>query len=65
RHMLLFRVESLRSPETVRLAVAGHRRLLDRLRHRDVPGAEAAIRQHLADAREAIRQSTFPEHPAG
>ncbi|MHB8767330.1 MAG: GntR family transcriptional regulator, partial [Deferrisomatales bacterium] len=48
RHMLLYRVESLRSPETVRLAVAGHRRLLDRLRHRDVPGAEAAIRQHLA-----------------
>lgn len=56
RHMVLFRAESFRRPETARLAAAGHRRIVERLRARDREGVARAIRTHLEDAKRFIAQ---------
>ncbi|GAB4252859.1 MAG: hypothetical protein Kow00122_10670 [Thermoleophilia bacterium] len=56
RHMVLFRAESFRHLETARLAAAGHRRIVERLRARDRDGVAQAIRTHLEDAKRFIAQ---------
>jgi DNA-binding GntR family transcriptional regulator len=52
-------MRSLHEPDSVRHTLEGHRAILERIRERDVPGAEMAVRNHLEFVKRDICQNVF------
>ena len=63
RHMVLFRMETFRDPNLARLAVTGHRRVLECVKAGDAEEIADAVRAHLLDAKHAIGQFDSGETP--
>jgi DNA-binding GntR family transcriptional regulator len=57
--MLRYRMKSLHRQDTASLALDGHQRILKAIVERDEAGAEAAVRDHLDQARKYIRLYAF------
>ncbi len=56
RHMLRYRVQSLHTPEPIRIAIEGHKRILLCLKERDAEAIESAVVEHLRYSKENIRK---------
>jgi DNA-binding GntR family transcriptional regulator len=61
RHMLLYRVESLYTPENALRAIEGHRRILACLKARDKEGVSRAVTLHLAQVERDVLRYAFEE----
>ncbi len=61
RNMLLWRVRSIFTLETVLTALEGHRGILDCIRRCADDEVGRAIREHLNFAKQSIKESAFPE----
>jgi len=63
RHMYLYRVRALHKPDSIRLTLEGHRAILERIKERDIPGAEKAVREHLEFVKRDISENVFEGQP--
>lgn len=61
RLMLRYRAESIKSLETVREALKGHRKILQCLKAKDEKGLEEAMTMHLQFSKEDIRREAGEE----
>ncbi len=60
RHMFLYRIKSIYEPEVSALhALEGHRAIFERIKERDVAGAEAAVCEHLDYMKKNVREYAF------
>jgi DNA-binding GntR family transcriptional regulator len=59
RHMFLYRIESVSKPDGALRAIESHRRIIDRLKERDMKGVEKAIHDHLDYAKSEIHHYLF------
>lgn len=63
RQMLLYRIGSVANVASFLTAIEGHKRILDRIKVADVPGAEKAIRDHLDHVKNESRTISAKLHP--
>jgi DNA-binding GntR family transcriptional regulator len=64
RHMYLYRMRALHEPDSAKNTLKGHRAILERIRERDVLGAEMAVRDHLEFVKRDICQNVFEGQPS-
>lgn len=65
RLMLRYRAESLRASPTIKVALEGHRRILECLQSKDEKGLEAALVDHLNYSKDDISKQTLSKKKAG
>ncbi|MHB8767329.1 MAG: GntR family transcriptional regulator [Deferrisomatales bacterium] len=61
RHMLLYRVESIHTPENALRAIEAHRRIVECLRARDRAGLARAVDTHLEQVKRDVLRYAFEE----
>ena len=54
RLMQRYRAESMTTQSVIKIAIEGHRRILDSLKSKDEKGLEAALTDHLNESKESI-----------
>jgi DNA-binding GntR family transcriptional regulator len=59
KHMLRYRMESIYEPDMVLSVIEDHRRILERLKARDVAGITQAISEHLDHVRREVLHYAF------
>jgi DNA-binding GntR family transcriptional regulator len=59
RHMLVYRVESLYTPENVLRAIEGHRQIVSHLKAGDREGAVRAVTEHLTQVERDVLHYAF------
>jgi len=59
KHMLRYRIESIYEPDMVLSVIEDHRRILERLRARDVAGITLAISDHLDHVKREVLHYAF------
>ncbi len=59
RHMLLYRIETIYDPDMVLSVIEDHRRILGRIRARDIAGTSQAISDHLDHVKQVITNYVF------
>jgi len=63
RLMLCYRVASIKTVKTVQAALIGHRRIVQKLKDKDIQGLEEALSEHLNYSKDDILMRTIKENP--
>ncbi len=65
RHMFLYRIKSIYEPTVLAMrALEDHRAIFERIKERDVAGAEAAVCEHLDFMKKNVREHAFKGNDA-